>query len=442
MMSKEAIKVLWLFLVWCSLGLYLEIPGPTLIDIKLLFNSSFEDVSRSVSGRGAGGFTGAVIGGIFADRFSHALDLFVAVSETIAGFAIMAVPYSFSVHTLWFHYFTLGACGGVIGIAGVRTVITMWPDKTASTLQLLHVGYGMGALLVPLIVNPFLAIIDYSQNKAGNQDSDKLVVIEGTSVQYAFVGIGLTSLLLSIVFYRYHWERPSSQGYKPVVTDTSTVDTKNLTFGEMINPATYANGQFKYGCYILLVLAVYFFFMVGGEEVYGNFVRSFSVEVFAFTKTQASYLNMVFWLGLTIGRLFWAVVSGYSSVKRIFAIQVILHTIATTLLNLYAASNPVMLWLCTAAEGFLVSPLYPGGIAYGNTLIEITGIILMVMNFAASCGDLSFIWMAGKLYDSFGPRSVLYALQLVGIVLIVCLVLLRIGERYTKHRPKLIGNST
>lgn len=97
-------------------GLYLEIPGPTLIDIKLIFKASNEDVSRSVSGRGAGGFTGAMIGGILADRFSHSLDLFVALSETIAGFAIMLVPYSFSVHTLWFHYFILGTCGGVIGI--------------------------------------------------------------------------------------------------------------------------------------------------------------------------------------------------------------------------------------------------------------------------------------------------------------------------------------
>lgn len=311
-------------------------------------------------------------------------------------------------------------------------MITLWPEKTAVSLQLLHVGYGLGALLVPLLVNPYLAVIEVPKLKPEGQ-TEVFTVITESRVQDAFVIIGIGTIVLALVFYRYHFIQPSSEGYKQVTTDINDTRTKNVTFKEMINPATYANGQFKYGLFIISILFLYFFNMVGCEEVFGHFVRSFCVEVFNFSKTKASYLNMTFWLGLTVGRLVGSVLSNYIAVRRLFMIQVLLHTFSTTMLNIYASASPTMLWYCTFTEGFLVSPLFPGGIAYGNTMIELTGVCLMIITLASSSGDLCFIWIAGNLYDSFGPKSVLYGMQFVGFAVLVCAILLRIGERYKKE---------
>lgn len=87
-----------------------------MIDIRIIFQASFEEVSRSVSGRGAGGFFGALIGGLLVDRCSHSLDLLIAISETLATLAITFIPYTYNINTLWFHYFVLGVCNGVIVI--------------------------------------------------------------------------------------------------------------------------------------------------------------------------------------------------------------------------------------------------------------------------------------------------------------------------------------
>jgi predicted MFS family arabinose efflux permease len=87
-----------------------------MIDIKIIFSATYEEVSRSVSGRGAGGFFGALIGGILVDKFSNSLDLLIALSETIAGLAIILVPYTYTMNTLWFHYLILGMCNSIVGI--------------------------------------------------------------------------------------------------------------------------------------------------------------------------------------------------------------------------------------------------------------------------------------------------------------------------------------
>ncbi|XP_060571193.1 sodium-dependent glucose transporter 1-like isoform X3 [Ruditapes philippinarum] len=434
-------KVIMLTLVWGSMGFYLEIPGPTMIDIKIIFSATYEEVSRSVSGRGAGGFFGALIGGILVDKCSNSLDLLIALSETIAGLAIILVPYTYTINTLWFHYFALGVCSGVIGIAGIRSVIMLWPEKTAVSLQLLHVGYGIGALLVPLVVNPFLAVVQFPKQKSPNKNKEDFKVIKGTRVHIAYIAIGIATMLLSLAFYRFHFNRYFCKGYKRVKTSSES-SSKKLTFKEMINPATYSNGQFCYGVYILTVLFLYYFTLVGGMEMFGQFVRSFSVTVFRFSKSEASYLNMTFWLGLTIGRLVGSVLSSYMPIRKLFLFQVFMHLMSSSMLNMYASLRPSLLWYCTAFEGFLISPLYPSGIAYGNTLIEISGMCLMIIQFAGSFGDLSFIWIGGKLYDLYGPKSVLYILQLVGIVLIFSAGFLRIGERCKKVKEmELVVNT-
>ena len=312
-------------------------------------------------------------------------------------------------------------------------------------LQLLHVGYGLGSLLVPVFVDQFLAIIVYRTDQKRNQEDKEIVtVIKDTRVHIAFVTIGLGSVCLSLIFYYFHFMNDKSVSYSQLSTDepTNTIEkgveesaVKQKSFTDMINPGTYANGNFGFGLFMFIALSIYYVHMVGVEEVYGQFVRSFSVDSFNFSKSEASYLNMTYWLGLTVGRLCWSGISSFFTISNLFAFQIFIHAIATTVINIFAPTSAYFLWMGTAVEGFLVSPLFPTGIAYSNTLIEVTGVCLMVIQVSGSLGDLSFIWISGKLYDSLGPRSFLYVVQYIGIALTGCVILFRIGERWRERLP-------
>ena len=87
-----------------------------MIDLKLVFHASYEEVSRSVSARGIGGFAGAVVGGILVDKFEHSTDLIVATIEVVSSFTVSYVPFAPDVNFLWFLYFILGICGSVANI--------------------------------------------------------------------------------------------------------------------------------------------------------------------------------------------------------------------------------------------------------------------------------------------------------------------------------------
>ena len=43
-----------LILVWFCLGLFLEIHGPAMKDLKAILNTNYADLSRAISGRSAG----------------------------------------------------------------------------------------------------------------------------------------------------------------------------------------------------------------------------------------------------------------------------------------------------------------------------------------------------------------------------------------------------
>ena len=75
-----------------------------------------------MSGRGAGGFIGALLGGMLVDKFENSMDLLVAVPQTVASLAVLTIPFSPGVSYLWFHYLTLGVCSGIMNIGNDQSI--------------------------------------------------------------------------------------------------------------------------------------------------------------------------------------------------------------------------------------------------------------------------------------------------------------------------------
>ena len=90
-----------------------------MIDLKLIFHASYEEVSRSVSARGVGGFTGALIGGFLVDKYENSLYLITACIEIVAAIGVTCVPFSPDVNFLWLLYFILGICASIANIGKI-----------------------------------------------------------------------------------------------------------------------------------------------------------------------------------------------------------------------------------------------------------------------------------------------------------------------------------
>ena len=285
-------------------------------------------------------------------------------------------------------------------------------------------GFGVGALIGPLLCSPFLAVVG---PKSSAEGQGHFIVLKESRAHIAFTLIGLFTICVALPFYLFHITKGNSLVHsiseaEPILLKTTK---KSRSYMSIINPATYANGRFAFGLAVFVFLGVYFFNLLGGEKLYGSFVRTIGVDVFELDKTNASYLNSVFWVSLTVGRLVGSIVSRHVPVQTLLLFQVVAHLGSVTAIYMLALSNVKLFWLLTIVEGFLVAPLYPLGIAYGDSQINMSGFCLMIVTFTGSFGDMSYLWTGGSVYDTYGPTAVLALVNITGVLMVLAVFTFR-----------------
>lgn len=338
-------------------------------------------------------------------------------------------------------------------------LLEMWREKAPSPMHALHMGFGIGALAAPLIVNPFLAVLRFhthdtfvnrTMSPATSDIHEDFVVIEESRVHLAYITIAAITTLLSsplIVypFVKCRRRKPRVQ-YSNMDSDTESVtDSTRYRCIDTINPASYADGSFKFGVFMFVMVFLYFLNTVGAEQMFGNFARTFSVDELEFSRDAASYLDTVYWGTFTLGRFTGSVLAHFLTIRTLFLADMVLNLMAITFADIYATSNKATLWAFTAIVGFFIGPLFPACISYANTQIEMGGVVLTLIIVASGLGQMLYVWIEGALYDTYGPRTILYVMQ-VSAVLVSAIILLlvittfRRGDRFKRVVQGLLEN--
>ncbi|KAL4233506.1 hypothetical protein ACF0H5_008187 [Mactra antiquata] len=449
-----------LILIWVSMGLYVEIAGPTMIDLRMRFDADSESVARSISALGVGVFVGALLGGLLIDTLGTWKILLVTAAQVLVTVVIVSMPFVGSLGALWVMFFALGTSAGVVNVSGQRIILEMWKENAPTPMHATHMGFGIGALTAPLIANPFLAKLAFNDetsltaiNGTSTNSSSGFVVIEESRVHLAYVTIGVISALLSLPVFIYPIMKccrlKGNNNYDSFDEDKSTKPTKSFrNFLRSIDPRTYASGS-GFGIFIFVIIILYFVNLVGGEHLFGNFIRTYSVDQLHFPRNEASYLDTIYWGSFTMGRLLGSLLAHCIHIRTLFAFDAVMYLLSVSLFNVFSANNDskAVLWAFTAIIGLLVAPLFPAGISYTNTQIEVGGVILTLVVFATGCGQLLYIWIEGVLYQDYGPQTTLYSMQTSSIlvfiiaILFICFTYKR-GDRFSDFRQSLVNNAT
>ena len=332
----------------------------------------------------------------------------------------------------------------------------MWGEKSASPMHAIHMGFGIGALFAPIVANPFLAVLQFSADNTTTTGSsfstpssvrygsETYYIIRESRVHLAYITIGIITFVISLPFFIYPIYKcitnyDGKHEYYDV--DGGTVKQEVMTpksVKHLINPASYAAGSFKYGLFVFIWTTFYFINLVGGEQLFGNFIRTFSVDQLKFARDEASYLDTVFWGSFTIGRFLGSLLSHCIKIETLFPLDIVINLIAVTLLDIFSTDSHLALWAFTIVVGLSIAPLYPAAMSYINTQIQVGGIVLIVTTFATGAGDFLYVWLAGHLYDTYGPRTVLYAIQTSATLVFILAIIIRIcghfhGSRFEKE---------
>ncbi|XP_053391772.1 sodium-dependent glucose transporter 1A-like [Mercenaria mercenaria] len=462
-MCEKVTETGFLVATWLALGLYLEIFGPTLIDLKIKLNTDYEKVAVAVSGRSVGLFPGCVFGGLLVDKFGKYCHLMLAVSLDVAAVVTVFIPWSLNVELLWFLCFMGGFIESVINIAGQRLILKLWLEKAATPMILLHSGYGFGSFLIPLYTNPFLAVkredventtltaFDDTSTTPANIMLNSTVppeYIKESRIEYSYAISAALVALHSLTFYTYQIRERRYQTFcnseaetvKKENTETEGKAAEDRTFLQMINPATCAGGRMCYGVQIFVLLFFYFANVGGGERVIAGFVRSYSIDQLDFSKDNGSYINTAFWISFLVGRVGFSVAAKWISVRILVLVQSGGLTVVAILMAILANKSSLAYWILVQPLGIFLAPLWPSGVAWADFHLELTGMGMMLILLGGSVGGIGHLRLIGYLYEHIGYYTFLY--QVLGYAILSFVVAVLLDLVGAQHGSRFNWNKT
>ncbi|KRG09687.1 hypothetical protein ACA29_20815 [Lederbergia galactosidilytica] len=263
-------KFIWIAcLIYCLNGFGHIIIGTILEPMVSSYGIQYGDGGQLIMNQFLGFLVGVLVAPLLVNRLGRRITLAIALlSFAISQFIFGSLP---NWNLLLFVAPFAGAGIGIGETVVAALIVAHLKEKKASTLILVEVFFGVGALLIPII-------------------SAFLIAKNIWNVSFSFVACVTTITLLFWLFSSFG-EMDSVLKKQPKQVDEN---------GRKPEKLRYTRNQIP----IVIIGAVFFFMYVGAEMVLPNYLPTILHKT---TQLEASSLALsitVFWLAMTIGRMF------------------------------------------------------------------------------------------------------------------------------------------
>ena len=472
------------FIVWSSvafvgLGVAYSIMGPTLLDLAARLRVGVTAMSSMFTVRAMGAVTGSVVSGVLLDRkreYSYAI---VSASILVCIISLCIIPYSIHLAMMGVFTFICGVSLGALDNACNTILLRLWRTGSGPSMQLLHFAFGVGAVLAPLLAEPFISseledpvtnltcsqvnltagldgfntsclsqlfdescVADRTDGSHGNQtfiaSNCTLTHERVASLRFAYAYLlGAFTFVLPLIAFTYHsvrsefgrcyQRRDSLSDQLPGVhsKDHPLLDKPHLLFKIFFFPGLF------------LFICLY----CGIETSFGNLIFTFAVESLHFTKQNAALLNAVFWGSFMVAR-FFAIFVAYTKIPSsvIIAVDTVGSTLSLLVMTIFLG-NDVVVWVGTAALGTFMASIYPTTMSWLSEQVEVSGKAVAVITTGATLGDMSLPLTAGALIAQVSPSTLVpFALVATAAYMLVgfLLQLVTFCER-RRRRKRSVG---
>ncbi|TVR24085.1 MAG: MFS transporter [Anaerolineaceae bacterium] len=357
--------------------------GPTLPGLAGQTASSLGAISALFALRAIGRLIGTAFAGQAYDRFAgHPLIAASVVGITTAAFLTSLIPMLWLMIAVFFMW---GFAEGFMDV-GLNTLL-IWThrEKSPPFINGLHLCFGIGAFLIPIIiaqiititgashVTPFLAPFITGGITVPSAD----VVWVYRFLALIFVPVAL--ILITMPSPRSHVSDPQADD-EPAVAD-----------------APVSRG-------LLLLFAVIFLLYVGAEASFSGWIYTYALRLNLATPESAAYLVSLFWLMVMLGRVVAMGIAAYVLPRTILIVSLLIGIAGTVLMILM----PHLLWAGTILIGIGLSTIFPTTLAFASRNIRLTGKITSYFYLGAGTGVMIMPWLIGQLIQPFGAAVLLW----------------------------------
>uniref|UniRef100_A0A673T685 Major facilitator superfamily domain-containing protein 4A n=2 Tax=Suricata suricatta TaxID=37032 RepID=A0A673T685_SURSU len=368
-----------------------------------------------------------------------------------------------------------GLAMGCIDTVANMQLVRVYQKDSAIFLQVLHFFVGFGALLSPLIADPFLSeanclpangtanvtsgshLFHASRVQAWRWSNQSLSGLPpqdraGTHVSYAFWIMALINLPVPMaVLFLLSKERllACCPGRRPLLLSADELaletqppekeDASSLPPKFQPHPghedlfSCWQRKNFRgvpHSFFAIHITAALVLFMTDGMTgEYSAFVYSYAVEKpLSVGHKVAGYLPSLFWGFITLGRLISIPIS--SKVKPATMVFVnVVGVVATFLMLLIFSYNVVFLFVGTASLGLFLSSTFPSMLAYTEDILQYKGCATTVLVTGAGIGEMVLQMLVGSTFQAQGSYSFLVCGVIFGCLAFTFYVLLLFFHR-------------
>ncbi|XP_074833433.1 major facilitator superfamily domain-containing protein 4A [Carettochelys insculpta] len=437
--------------VFFSFGLCLAFLGPTLLDLRCQTHSSLRQLTWVFFSQQFCLLLGSCLGGVFKRTLAQSLIALFASSLAISVvFAI--IPLCHNVVVLAVVMAVAGLAMGCIDTISNMQLVRIYQKDSAIFLQALHFFVGFGALLSPLIADPFLSDSNCIQSNATVNATSNLPHIRKslvphhpgnlsyyelpmkgmvvTHVSYAFWIMALINLPVPIaVFFLLYKERlvpcfnngsrpllsadelametqPAEKDNHPATLQTAQLDRGHDDLFSCCQSKNFRGAPYSYFA-VHVTGALVLFMSDGIIGEYSGFIYSYAVEEpLSVVHKVAGYLPSLFWGFITLGRLISIPVSYRMKPATMVAVNMI-GVLVTFLLLLMFSYSVVFLFVGTASLGLFLSSIFPSMLAYTEDILQYKGCATTVLVTGAGIGEMVLQLLVGSIIHDQGSYSFL-----------------------------------
>ncbi|XP_053212447.1 major facilitator superfamily domain-containing protein 4A-like [Panonychus citri] len=416
-------KTLLAYLTYFCIGGAITLVGSSLLDLQIRVNTDFATVSYAIPVRSAGHIVGSAVAGLLGQRFSQSFVL--CFCNLLSGIFIGIGPFFTQFTYLGTCLFLAGIIHGISDIACNSLLASTWKENCANWLQVLHMSWGVGSLITPVICRPFLlpttgdetGIVHLSNLTLNGSLIDPVVKPIYTSddvmVQYAFLIISICALTLSIPFGCIYFKEKSAS--INTVDHTKTINPDNIQ--QNYSPLK------TYSAVAMVALISHLVYAI--ETLIGSLGPSFAVKSdLHMDKKTGVLLTTVFWSCFSFYRLIFIPLTFVISQTKLLISSLIISLVGILITVPWANYYTSCIWAGFTLIGIGISPIFSA--AYGMLAkhIIVTSKISSIVFIPGVLGESIHPAIAATLLDK-NPISCLYYIGVLGILFVsIYLILL------------------
>jgi MFS transporter, FHS family, Na+ dependent glucose transporter 1 len=383
--SRRALAAAY-YLSFVSLGLFAGALGPTLPSLATQTRVRLSEISLLLTDHGLGYAAGSLLAGRVYDRIAGHKLMAGALGAMCLAIALLPVlPWLW---VLTAAVLVVAVAGGFLDVGANTLLIWAYRTEVAPAMNGLHLFFGVGSLIGPLIVA-------------------QVILWSGDSRLTYWV---LAPLMIPAAGWLLRLRSPAA----PPTDGTLTGSVDWL---------------------LVALLALFNLFSVGAESSFANWVYSYSTALAMVSKTGGAYLTSTFWAAFTVSRGL-----GVAAAMRWTPRQMLLVCLPGALLGVLAVmllpGSSAVLWAGTVVFGLGLGPLFPAVFSLAGQTTRVTGQVTSAIFVGGSLGMMTIPWVIGQLFEPVGPRAamVTVTLSLAAALAVLAAVLNRAQRRHAAAR--------